>query len=56
MDGDYGRQRRQYRKTHVANSVISAVGQLNRPKLPDIDGIESFSGQWCHSAALGRQH
>lgn len=35
---------------HVANSVISAVGQLNRPRLPDIDGIESFSGQWCHSA------
>jgi 4-hydroxyacetophenone monooxygenase len=27
------------------------VGQLNRPKLPDIEGIESFGGQWCHSAA-----
>ena len=39
------------REEHIANSVISAVGQLNRPKLPDIDGIESFSGQWCHSAA-----
>ncbi len=36
---------------HVANTVISAVGQLNRPKLPDIPGIESFRGQWCHSAA-----
>jgi len=36
---------------YVANSVISAVGQLNRPKLPDIPGIESFRGQWCHSAA-----
>jgi 4-hydroxyacetophenone monooxygenase len=36
---------------HVANTVISAVGQLNRPKLPDLEGIESFSGQWCHSAA-----
>jgi 4-hydroxyacetophenone monooxygenase len=33
-----------------ANSVISAVGQLNRPKLPDVEGIESFRGQWCHSA------
>jgi 4-hydroxyacetophenone monooxygenase len=32
------------------SSVISAVGQLNRPKLPDVPGIESFSGQWCHSA------
>jgi 4-hydroxyacetophenone monooxygenase len=38
-------------ETHLANSVISAVGQLNRPRLPEIDGIESFSGQWCHSAA-----
>lgn len=35
----------------VADSVISAVGQLNRPTLPDIEGIESFAGQWCHSAA-----
>ena len=39
------------RQDHVANTVISAVGQLNRPTLPAIDGIESFSGQWCHSAA-----
>ncbi len=38
-------------ETFIANSVISAVGQLNRPKLPDIPGIESFRGQWCHSAA-----
>jgi 4-hydroxyacetophenone monooxygenase len=30
--------------------VISAVGQLNRPKLPDVPGVESFRGQWCHSA------
>ncbi len=36
---------------YVANSVISAVGQVNRPKLPDIEGVESFGGQWCHSAA-----
>lgn len=36
---------------YVVNSVISAVGQLNRPSLPDIDGIDSFKGQWCHSAA-----
>lgn len=36
--------------TLVANAVISAVGQLNRPKLPDIPGIERFRGQWFHSA------
>ena len=28
---------------YVANSVISAVGQLNRPVLPDIPGVDSFS-------------
>jgi 4-hydroxyacetophenone monooxygenase len=36
---------------YVANSVISAVGQLNRPILPDIPGIDTFAGKWCHSAA-----
>src|SRR5690606_13477383 len=29
---------------------ISAVGQLNRPKLPDIAGIDSFEGIAMHSA------
>lgn len=38
-------------ETMTANSVISAVGQLNRPTLPDVEGVESFAGQWCHSAA-----
>jgi 4-hydroxyacetophenone monooxygenase len=38
-------------ETHTAHTVISAVGQLNRPRLPDIEGIDSFAGQWCHSAA-----
>jgi 4-hydroxyacetophenone monooxygenase len=36
--------------TIVATAIISAVGQLNRPKLPDIAGIESFGGAWLHSA------
>ncbi|CAA0088335.1 4-hydroxyacetophenone monooxygenase [Halioglobus japonicus] len=39
------------REQFVANSVISAVGQLNRPILPNVPGVESFAGQWCHSAA-----
>lgn len=34
-----------------AQSVISAVGQLNRPKLPEIHGRESFAGLAMHSAA-----
>ena len=33
-----------------AAAVISAVGQLNRPKLPEIEGIDTFEGTWCHSA------
>jgi 4-hydroxyacetophenone monooxygenase len=34
----------------AANAVISAVGMLNRPKLPEIEGIESFAGPRFHSA------
>jgi 4-hydroxyacetophenone monooxygenase len=34
----------------VSNAVVSAVGQLNQPKLPDIAGIDRFKGTWFHSA------
>jgi len=37
-------------ETIAATAVISAVGQLNRPKLPDIAGIDSFAGVAMHSA------
>jgi 4-hydroxyacetophenone monooxygenase len=30
--------------------VVSAVGQLNRPKYPDIEGVGSFEGPAFHSA------
>lgn len=33
-----------------ANAVITAVGQLNRPKLPSLPGMESFRGRMFHSA------
>ncbi|RJQ11094.1 MAG: NAD(P)/FAD-dependent oxidoreductase [Dehalococcoidia bacterium] len=42
----------------VASAVISAVGQLNRPRLPAIIGRESFegvafhSGEWRHDVDL----
>ncbi len=36
--------------TIVANAVVSAVGQLNRPQLPSIPGRESFGGPTWHSA------
>jgi 4-hydroxyacetophenone monooxygenase len=33
-----------------ARAVISAVGQLNRPLMPEIEGIEDFQGDSFHSA------
>lgn len=37
-------------ETLTANVVISAVGQLNRPNMPDIDGIDTYLGPLFHSA------
>ena len=37
-------------ETLVSNVVITAVGQLNRPRLPDIKGLETFEGKSFHSA------
>jgi 4-hydroxyacetophenone monooxygenase len=37
-------------ETVEANAVITAVGQLNRPRYPDIEGRESFEGPSFHSA------
>src|SRR5262249_33604123 len=34
----------------TANAVISAVGQLNRPSMPNIEGLSSFEGPSFHSA------
>lgn len=33
-----------------ADFVVSAVGQLNAPSMPDIDGIDTFTGNSFHSA------
>jgi 4-hydroxyacetophenone monooxygenase len=33
-----------------ANAVISAVGQLNRPSVPQLPGLDSFQGPAFHSA------
>ncbi len=43
-------------ETLTANGLISAVGQLNRPRLPDIPGRDSFAGPAFHSAAWQHQH
>ena len=37
-------------ETIIANVLISAVGQLNQPKLPEIVGRDSFAGDSFHSA------
>lgn len=36
--------------THEADVFVSAVGQLNRPKIPQIEGVEQFQGDTWHSA------
>jgi 4-hydroxyacetophenone monooxygenase len=46
------------RETTTCNVLVSAVGQLNRPKLPAIKGLDSFEGpafhtaQWDHDVEL----
>ncbi|HUO93915.1 MAG TPA: NAD(P)/FAD-dependent oxidoreductase, partial [Rhizomicrobium sp.] len=37
--------------TVEVNAIISAVGQLNRPKYPDVKGRETFKGKSFHSGA-----
>ncbi|MBL6691674.1 MAG: NAD(P)/FAD-dependent oxidoreductase [Pseudomonadales bacterium] len=37
-------------QTLQANVVVSAVGQLNRPVIPEFEGLECFNGRAFHSA------
>jgi 4-hydroxyacetophenone monooxygenase len=54
----HARDRDAEQTTLTARAVISAVGQLNRPHLPDIDGQQDFGGpafhssEWDHSVDL----
>jgi 4-hydroxyacetophenone monooxygenase len=41
-------------ETLTANAVVSAVGQLSRPKIPDFEGRERFRGRAFHSARWER--
>ena len=43
-------------ETVVVNAIISAVGQLNRPKWPDIPGRSRYRGIAFHSAEWQHQH
>jgi 4-hydroxyacetophenone monooxygenase len=38
------------RETLEADALITAAGQLNRPRFPDIEGLETFAGPSFHSA------
>lgn len=38
------------RATHHANAVITALGMLNSPNIPDVDGMDSFAGRIVHTA------
>lgn len=37
-------------RTYRANVVVSAAGQLNRPKMPNIKGLDSFKKPMFHTA------
>ena len=37
-------------RTLAASAVICAVGQLNRPRVPNLEGLEAYAGAWFHSA------
>jgi len=39
-----------------AQIVVSALGQLNRPKQPDLPGLGSFQGTMFHSARWDHEH
>jgi 4-hydroxyacetophenone monooxygenase len=41
-------------RAYRANAVVSAVGQLNQPRFPDIPGRETFAGYSIHSARWDR--
>lgn len=40
--------------TVIGNAVITAVGQLSRPKIPDFPGAEKFKGPSCHTHGYDR--
>ena len=43
-------------ETLIANAIISAVGQLNRPKWPDIPGQDRYRGIAFHSTEWEHEH
>ncbi len=44
------------RETKTARAVICAVGQLNKPKIPDIPGLDGFEGPAFHTGHWQPEH
>lgn len=44
-DAEFGKE-----YTVACDYLVSAVGQLNMPRMPDIEGLEGFKGKVMHSA------
>lgn len=42
--------------TITSDVLISAVGQLSEPQLPDIPGLDSFTGKLMHSSRWDRAY
>jgi cation diffusion facilitator CzcD-associated flavoprotein CzcO len=40
----------------TADVVVSGTGQLNRPHVPEIPGLDEFAGTWFHSARWRHDH
>jgi 4-hydroxyacetophenone monooxygenase len=38
------------RCTWRANAVVTSVGLLSRPNIPEFEGIQNFGGEWFHTA------
>lgn len=56
FDGSQWRLSTEGGQTEAFDMVVMSVGQLNRPRLPDIPGIEEFAGTSFHSARWNHEH
>jgi len=43
-------------ETHEADVLVTACGQLSRPSIPDLPGLDSFAGTTFHSARWRHDH
>ncbi len=43
-------------ETLAAEVLVTAVGQLNRPLVPELPGLDRFRGKWFHSARWDHEY